>query len=57
MMWFIIGGTIGWFILSMFYGRLLPVFSWQTFVAIFIGGIIGTGLEGVFSKKKYGVKS
>lgn len=55
-MGFVIGGVVAWFIVSMFYGHLLPVLCWQTAITIVVGGIIGTVLEGVFSGKKYGEK-
>lgn len=47
---FTIGAVAGWLLLSMIYGRLLPVLSLQTILAVAIGGVIGVivgaGLSG-----------
>lgn len=38
---FVIGGVVSWLLVSMIAGRLLPVLSLPTILAVLIGGIIG----------------
>ena len=40
-LFFVIGGVAGWLLVSMLAGRLIPVFSLPTIIAVAIGGIIG----------------
>jgi len=51
---FTIGAVAGWLLLSMMYGRLLPVLSLPTILAVTIGGVVGliagAGLSGAKGK-------
>ncbi len=40
-LFFVIGGVAGWLLVSLFAGRLMPVLSLPTIIAIAVGGIIG----------------
>lgn len=38
---FVIGAVAGWLLVSLFAGRLMPVLSLPTIIAVVIGGIVG----------------
>ena len=47
-----IGAVVGWLLISMIYGRLLPALSLPTFLAVAIGGVVGTIVGAALSKAK-----
>ena len=49
---FAIGAVAGWLLLSMIYGRLLPVLSLPCILAVAIGGSIGLVIGGALSGGK-----
>lgn len=49
---FTIGAVIGWLLLSMIYGRLLPVLSLPTILAVAIGGVVGVVVGAALSGAK-----
>jgi len=49
---FTIGAVAGWLLLSMISGKLLPVLSLPTILAVAIGGIIGVVVGAVLSGGK-----
>lgn len=49
---FTIGAVAGWLLLSMIYGRLLPVLSLPTILAVVIGGAIGAIVGVALSRKE-----
>ena len=38
---FVIGGVAAWLLVSLLAGRLMPVLSLSTIIAVVVGGIIG----------------
>jgi len=46
-MGFVVGGVGGWLLVSVCCGHLLPVLCLPTFLAVLVGGVLGTALEGV----------
>lgn len=38
---FVIGAAAGWLLVSLFAGRLMPVLSLPTIIAVVIGGVVG----------------
>ena len=49
---FTIGAVAGWLLLSLIYGRLLPVLSLQTILAVAIGGVVGVVVGASLSSGK-----
>ena len=49
---FAIGAVAGWLLLSMIYGRLLPVLSLPTILAVAFGGVVGVIVGAVLSGAK-----
>jgi len=46
-----IGAGVAYIIVSLFAGRLLPVFHLATIIAVIVGGIAGTIIGGVLEDK------
>ncbi len=46
-----IGAGVAYIIVSLFAGRLLPVFHLATIIAVVVGGIAGTIIGGVLEDK------
>ena len=49
---FTIGAVAGWLLLSMIYGRLLPVLSLPAILAVAIGGVVGVIVGAALSGNK-----
>jgi len=50
--YFTIGAVAGWLLLSMISGKLLPVFSLPTILAVAVGGVVGVVVGAALSAGK-----
>jgi hypothetical protein len=49
---FTVGAVAGWLLLSLIYGRLLPVLSLPTILAVAFGGVVGVVVGATLSGGK-----